>query len=105
VREIIPRPVFYLTYVVYRLFSVARCAMSKKDYSMSQLMEKTQFDHFHPVEYLDHLDSDGEVADWTEEEEKAVRRKIDVRIVPLVTLLYLLCFVWCCPQPLPRTDG
>lgn len=29
--------------------------------------------------------------DWTQEEETALRRKIDRRIVPLVTLLYLLC--------------
>lgn len=30
-------------------------------------------------------------ADWTVEEETALRRKIDRRIVPLVTVLYLLC--------------
>ncbi|KIX08038.1 uncharacterized protein Z518_02693 [Rhinocladiella mackenziei CBS 650.93] len=30
---------------------------------------------------------------WTEREETTIRRKIDWRIVPLVTLLYLLCFL------------
>jgi hypothetical protein len=30
---------------------------------------------------------------WTEEEETRVRRKLDLQIVPMVTLLYLLCFL------------
>jgi hypothetical protein len=30
---------------------------------------------------------------WTEEEETAVRRKLDRVIVPLTTFLYLLCFL------------
>ena len=30
---------------------------------------------------------------WTEQEERAVRRKMDWHLVPLVTLLYLLCFL------------
>ena len=30
---------------------------------------------------------------WTEEEETAIRRKIDIHTVPLVTLLYMLCFL------------
>lgn len=30
---------------------------------------------------------------WTVEEETAIRRKLDWHIVPLVTLLYLLCFI------------
>lgn len=38
---------------------------------------------------------DGERGDlvWTDEEETRIRRKLDFRIVPLVTLLYLLCFL------------
>ena len=45
---------------------------------------------------------DGELSDasvpdseleWTEEEERAIRRKIDWHTVPLVTLLYMLCFL------------
>ncbi|KFA67518.1 hypothetical protein S40285_08002 [Stachybotrys chlorohalonatus IBT 40285] len=32
-------------------------------------------------------------ADWTLEEEKAIRRKFDVTITPLVTLLYMLCAI------------
>ncbi|TGZ83492.1 MFS general substrate transporter [Ascodesmis nigricans] len=31
--------------------------------------------------------------EWTEEEEKRVTRKIDLHLVPLVTVLYLLCFI------------
>ncbi|PIA98720.1 putative transporter [Cercospora beticola] len=30
---------------------------------------------------------------WTEEEETRVRRKLDLQIVPMVTVLYLLCFL------------
>ena len=30
---------------------------------------------------------------WTDDEEKKIRRKLDFRVVPLVTLLYLLCFL------------
>jgi adenylosuccinate synthase len=36
--------------------------------------------------------SDGELT-WTPEEETKVRRKLDRVIVPLTTLLYLLCFL------------
>ena len=38
---------------------------------------------------------DGERGDlvWTDDEETRIRRKLDFRIVPLVTLLYLLCFL------------
>ncbi|KAK4212153.1 high-affinity nicotinic acid transporter [Rhypophila decipiens] len=40
-------------------------------------------------------DSEGSNPDltWTEEEETAIRRKIDWHTVPLVTLLYMLCFL------------
>ncbi|KAK6439190.1 hypothetical protein LTR95_004609 [Oleoguttula sp. CCFEE 5521] len=37
--------------------------------------------------------SEPELLTWTEEEERRIRRKLDWRIVPLVTLLYLLCFL------------
>ncbi|TDZ10334.1 putative transporter [Colletotrichum sidae] len=33
------------------------------------------------------------ILEWTEEEEKAIRRKIDWHTVPLATTLYLLCFL------------
>lgn len=36
---------------------------------------------------------DLEEEDWTPEEEKTLVRALDLRIVPLVTLLYLLCFI------------
>jgi hypothetical protein len=44
---------------------------------------------------LDQASSDqvSEEFGWTEEEETAVRRKLDKYIVPLTTFLYLLCFL------------
>jgi hypothetical protein len=56
-------------------------------------MEKPGVEHIHPVTFLDGSQKSEEEITWTEEEETAVRRKLDYRIVPLVTLLYLLCFV------------
>jgi hypothetical protein len=38
-------------------------------------------------------DSSIDVPQWTEEEETAVRHKLDWQIVPTVTILYLLCFL------------
>lgn len=32
-------------------------------------------------------------SDWTPEEEAAIRRKFDLTITPLVTLLYMLCAI------------
>ncbi|OAP64112.1 hypothetical protein AYL99_00084 [Fonsecaea erecta] len=54
-------------------------------------LKASEFDH---VE-LDPTKSESstEDIDWTEQEETAIRRKIDRRIVPLVTLLYLFCFL------------
>jgi hypothetical protein len=40
----------------------------------------------------DGSDNSGEIT-WTEEEEKRIRNKIDWRLVPTVTFLYLLCFL------------
>jgi hypothetical protein len=41
------------------------------------------------------LGSDGSTEEftYTEEEERAVRRKLDKYLVPLTTFLYLLCFL------------
>lgn len=38
------------------------------------------------------VESIGEV-EWTAEEEASVRRKFDFTIVPLVTVLYMLCAI------------
>lgn len=35
----------------------------------------------------------GADADWTPEEEAAIRRKFDFTITPLVTLMYMLCAI------------
>jgi hypothetical protein len=37
--------------------------------------------------------SEREGLTWTDDEERKIRRKLDFRVVPLVTLLYLLCFL------------
>lgn len=43
---------------------------------------------------------------WSEEEERAVRRKMDVRLLPLLTSLYLVCFIdRFGPTLLPGTEG
>jgi hypothetical protein len=57
----------------------------------TKTLEASAFDHME----LDpnKSDSSGDIVDWTEEEETAIRRKIDRRIVPLVTVLYLFCFL------------
>ncbi len=56
-------------------------------------LKASDFDHLE----LDPIKSEGsgtsDEIDWTEEEETSIRRKIDRRIVPLVTILYLLCFL------------
>lgn len=39
--------------------------------------------------------------DWTEEEETALRHKMDWRTVPWVTVLYLLCVCHVLYSPLP----
>lgn len=44
-------------------------------------------------------DLETDLVDWTVEEETALRHKIDRRIVPLVTVLYLLCV---CPLQYSR---
>ena len=38
-------------------------------------------------------ESSSDEVDWTEQEETAIRRKVDRRIVPVVTILYLFCFL------------
>lgn len=54
-------------------------------------LKASAFDHFE----LDpnKSESSGDEVDWTEQEETAIRRKIDRRIVPVVTILYLFCFL------------
>lgn len=37
--------------------------------------------------------SNEETITWTEAEETAIRHKIDWQIVPILTLMYLLCFL------------
>ncbi|KAF2401068.1 MFS general substrate transporter [Trichodelitschia bisporula] len=55
---------------------------------MATEMEKSSVEHFTADEVKF---DDGPT--WTEEEERVVRRKLDWHVVPLVTLLYLLCFI------------
>ncbi|EGP84014.1 uncharacterized protein MYCGRDRAFT_76558 [Zymoseptoria tritici IPO323] len=46
-----------------------------------------------PSSHSDSLHSDPLAATWTAEEETRVRRKLDLQIVPMVTVLYLMCFL------------
>ncbi|KAK3386698.1 major facilitator superfamily domain-containing protein [Podospora didyma] len=71
--------------------------MDRKDRIMDPEKEIAQ-----QVEVLGHSSKDGASSDgsvlpgdlvWTEEEETAIRRRIDWHTVPLVTLLYMLCFL------------
>jgi hypothetical protein len=55
-------------------------------------MEKTSFEHYHDVHVLEEPHDEFGEPVWTEDEERAVRRSLDWHIVPVVTLLYLLCF-------------
>jgi len=65
-------------------------------------MEKPEIEYYQPVTILDGSQaSEKDEPTWTEEEERAVRRKLDYHIVPLVTILYLLCFVR--PSPISST--
>ncbi|TKX26478.1 MFS transporter-like protein 17 [Elsinoe australis] len=54
--------------------------------------EKTEFGKVNFVD-SDRTSGDAIEAEWTVEEETAVRRKIDWNLVPLMTVLYLLCFL------------
>jgi hypothetical protein len=67
-------------------------------------MEKLGVEYVHPVTYIEgsQKSSEGEEVTWTDAEETALRRKLDYRIVPLVTLLYLLCFVRLSPLDSPH---
>jgi hypothetical protein len=39
------------------------------------------------------LPEDEALADWTAHDESVIRQKLDFRLVPIVFLLYLLCFI------------
>ena len=43
----------------------------------------------HHLEEFDNLEANT----WTVEEEREVRRKLDLHVVPVLTFMYLLCFV------------
>jgi len=53
--------------------------------------EKVVFSDTKHLEEQSHS-SDEEIT-WTEAEETAIRHKLDWQIVPIVTLMYLLCFL------------
>lgn len=55
-------------------------------------LERNEFKEGHDAA-VSSSSEDLSVLDWTEEEETNIRRKIDIRVVPLVTVLYLLCFL------------
>lgn len=55
-------------------------------------LKASEFDHLE-LDPNKESEGSGDEIDWTEEEETSIRRKIDRRIVPLVTVLYLFCFL------------
>ncbi|KAL2185686.1 MFS general substrate transporter [Thermothelomyces heterothallicus CBS 203.75] len=59
---------------------------------IAQQIEQSRVDSTKEAEYSDASVPDSEL-EWTEEEERAIRRKIDRHTVPLVTVLYMLCFL------------
>ena len=56
----------------------------EKEHSTQQ-HETSFFDGIRPSSAID--------TEWTDTEEKSVRNRIDWHILPIVTLLYLLCFL------------
>lgn len=58
----------------------------------SMATEKLGPDHFDDVNGVS-SDDNAEGVTWSDAEEKTVRNKLDWQIVPMVTLLYLLCFL------------
>lgn len=56
-------------------------------------LKASEFDHLELDPNKERSDHSGEEIEWNEAEETAIRRKIDRRIVPIVTLLYLFCFL------------
>ena len=61
---------------------------------LTDILPAHQLEHERPV-VKDGASSDGSFPDleWTEEEEREIRRKIDWHTVPLVTVLYMLTFL------------
>ncbi|KAK4245083.1 major facilitator superfamily domain-containing protein [Corynascus novoguineensis] len=59
---------------------------------IAQQIEQSRINSAKEGEYSDASLPDSEL-EWSEEEERAIRRKIDWHTVPLVTVLYMLCFL------------
>lgn len=47
----------------------------------------------YPPNESDEKLGDSSTLEWDDEEEKRIRNKLDWHIVPVVTVLYLLCFI------------
>lgn len=63
---------------------------------MSIMADKMESKENHQSSPADYENGSIEVigdTEWTTEEETAVRRKFDLTITPLVTLLYMLCAI------------
>lgn len=55
----------------------------------SEKLDTDRFDDINGVSSDENVDD----VTWSEAEEKKVRNKLDWQIVPMVTVLYLLCFL------------
>lgn len=65
------------------------------DTSLAEKAEKAELEGLGVQTEVASIESEEslESPSWTKEEETAIRRKLDWQLVPMVTLLYLLCFL------------
>lgn len=61
--------------------------------AIQSLHEKSDSDQPDAVVLETKSEGSSEAPGWSVAEEAAVRRKLDWQIVPMVTILYLLCFL------------
>ena len=61
--------------------------------SVHEVDEKKQTSLPEAVLLEDRSSGSVESPSWTDEEETVVRRKLDRQLVPMLTILYLLCFL------------
>jgi hypothetical protein len=60
----------------------------RTDFNMTDI-KVDETGKIHHLEEFDNLEANT----WTVEEEREVRRKLDFHVVPVLTFMYLLCFV------------
>jgi hypothetical protein len=56
-------------------------------------MDKSDIEGRVSISEAKQLDNGPPELEWTEEEEKAIRRKLDCRLIPVAFVLFLLCYI------------